>query len=133
MDLFFTNSNDIPLPPDQMEIRQLTAHPLEDRKRVLVEFELTPFQQRPNVEITVTNQENKPVSGFSVVEAIENKMAFTLHLREKDPQGTYLVDMQVFYTTMPPVDEESEELIKDILLENKKVVATTRITFKLPD
>lgn len=132
MDLFFTNSNDIPLPPDQVEIRQLTAKPMEDRKRVLVEFELTPFQQRPNIEITVTNQQNKPVSGFSVVEAIENKMAFTLHLREADPQGAYQVNMQVFYTTMPPLDEESEELIKDILLENKKVVATTQITFELP-
>lgn len=133
MDLFFTNSNDIPLPPDQMEIRQLTAQPLEDRKRVQVEFELTPFQQRPNVEITVINRENKPVSGFSVVEAIENKMAFTLHLREPNPQGSYLVDMQVFYTTIPSADEDSEELIKDILLENKKIVATMQIQFELPD
>lgn len=116
-----------------MEIRQLTAQPLEDRKRVQVEFELTPFQQRPNVEITVINRENKPVSGFSVVEAIENKMAFTLHLREPNPQGSYLVDMQVFYTTIPSADEDSEELIKDILLENKKIVATMQIQFELPD
>lgn len=132
MDLFFTNSNDIPLPPDKVEIRQLTANPIEDGKRVIVEFELTPFQQRPNIEIVVLNENQKAVSSFSVVEAIENKMTFTLHLREANPQGSYQVMMQVFYTEVPAADEESEELIKDILLENKQVVATTQIQFKLP-
>jgi hypothetical protein len=132
MDLFFANSDDVPLPPDQVEIRELTADPLEDGKRVNVTFELTPFQQRPNIEILVTNRDNKPVGSFSVVEAIDHKMSFTLHIREPKPQGTYQIDMQVFYTKMPPAEGDSEELIKDILLENKKVVATAQHRFEIP-
>ena len=132
MDLFFTNSNDVPLPPDKVEIRELAAAPMEDGKRVTVSFELTPFQVRPNIEIRVTNQENKAVGSFSVVEAIDNKMSFTLHIREPKPQGSYLIEMQVFYTEVPPADDDSEELIKDILLENKKIVATMQQRFEIP-
>jgi len=132
MDLFFTNSNDVPLPPDKVEIRELSASPLEDGKRVTVTFELTPFQQRPNIEIQVTNQENRPVGSFSVVEAIDHKMSFTLHIRESHPQGTYLIDMQVFYTEVPPADDDNEDLIKDILLEKKNIVATRQHRFEIP-
>lgn len=132
MDLFFANSDDVPLPPDKVEIRELSAEPLKDGRRVTVTFELTPFQQRPNIEILVTNQDNKPVGSFSVVEAIDHKMSFTLHIRESNPQGIYQIDMQVFYTEMPPADDDSEELIKDILLENKKIVATKQHRFEIP-
>lgn len=132
MDLFFANSDDVPVPPDQVEIRELTADPLKDGGRVTVTFELTPFQQRPNIEIVVTNQDNKAVGSFSVVEAIDHKMSFTLHIREPKPQGTYLIEMQVFYTEVPPADDDSEELIKDILLENKKIVATMQQRFEIP-
>jgi len=131
MDLFFTDPKDVPQPPENIEIRQLSAKPFPDGKRVAVEFELTPFQQRPNIEIGVTNQEGRVVSSFSVVEAIENKMSFTLHLREPNPHGAYLVDMQVFYTDMAELEEESEQLIKEILLENKRTIATSQIHFEI--
>lgn len=132
MDIFFSDPEDMPVPPDKVEIRTLTASPYEDGRRVAVDFEITPFQQRPNIEITVTNQEDSQVSTFSVVEAIENQMSFTLHLREANPGGRYHLHMQVFYTDMESLEEgDDKSLIKDILLENKQVVATAQTDFKI--
>jgi len=132
MDIFFTNPDDVPLPPDKMEIRELSAVPFEDGKRVSVEFEITPFQQRPNLEITVFNQESRIVSSLSVVEAIENKMTFTLHLKEPKPTGHYQVAMELFYAELDKIDEDEDSLIKDIVLQSKKIIATTETSFEIP-
>ena len=132
MDIFFTNPDDVPLPPEKMEIRELSAVPLGDGKRVSVEFEITPFQQRPNLEITVTNQDDLIVSSLSVVEAIENKMTFTLHLKEPKPTGSYQVAMELFYAELDKMDEDEDALIKDIVLDSKKIIATIVTSFEIP-
>lgn len=131
MDIFFTNPNDVPVPPEKMEIRELKATPYSDGKRVAIEFEITPFQQKPNIEIGIFNQTSQEVASFSVVEAIENKMTFTIYLREPKPSGDYQVKMQIFYTNYDALDDDEEQLIKDILLENKKIITTGEITFQI--
>ena len=131
MDIFFTNPTDVPLPPEKMEIRELSAVPFEDGRRVSVVFEITPFQQRPNLEITVFNQERRIVSSLSVVEAIENKMTFTLHLKEAKPSGIYQVAMELFYAELDKIDEDEDSLIKDIVLDSKKIIATTETSFEI--
>ena len=42
MDIFFQDPTDIPLPPEEVRIRELTAEPWPDGRRVRVYVELTP-------------------------------------------------------------------------------------------
>ena len=130
MDIFFDNPNDPPVPPEEMAIRSLTVNPYEDRRRVAVDFEITPFEQRPNMEIDLHNQEGNLVATFSVVEAIEHKMSFTLHLREEDPGGEYTLTMVVFYTDLSGLEAE-EGTIGDILIEKKHIVASNKTKFSI--
>lgn len=132
MDIFFTDPNDVPVPPENMDIRELKAVPYSDGRRVAIEFEISPFQQKPNIEIGIFNQMGQQVASFSVVEAIENKMTFTIHLREPKPSGDYQLKMQIFYTNLDSLEENEEQLIKDIILENKKIIADHEITFQIP-
>jgi len=132
MDIFFTNPEDIPLPPEKMEIRKLIATPSDDGKRVAVEIEITPFQQRPNLELTVFNQENREVTSLSVVEAIENTMTFTLHLREPEPNRQYQVEVQLFYAKLDNLDEDEDSLIKDLVLDSKTIITTSKTSFEIP-
>jgi hypothetical protein len=131
MDIFFNDPTDVPLPPDQVEIRKLTAVPNEEGSRVLLNFELTPFQERPNIEISVRNQTGKETASLSVVEAIEHKMDFTLHMKEPDPRGSYTLSMEVFYTDLSPFDQPEGPPFKEELDKNKKVVARTEIQFEI--
>lgn len=131
MDLFFANPNEVPVPPENMEIRSLTANPYPDGKRVSVVFEISPFQQRPNIEITITNQEDHLVASLSVVEAIENKMNFTLHLREPEPSSNYKVNMELFYTDLTSMDDDADQLIKDVIIENKKNIVSSQTAFQI--
>ncbi len=130
MDIFFENPNDKPVPPEEMVIRSLTAQPYEDGRRIKVDFEITPFLERPNLEIDIHNQDGKLAATLSVVEAIENKMTFTMHLREAQPTGEYTLSMVLFYTDLSPMDEE-ESTIKDILIENKRVLDSQQTKFNI--
>jgi hypothetical protein len=130
MDIFFDNPNDPPVPPDEVAIRNLTVKPYEDGRRVAVDFEITPFQEKPNLEIDVHNKNGDLVATFSVVEAIEPKMSFTLHLREESPRGGYTLSMVVFYTDLAAMDEE-QGTIGDILIENKRITDSSQITFSI--
>ncbi|MEN8172069.1 MAG: hypothetical protein ABFS03_04235, partial [Chloroflexota bacterium] len=59
MDIFFTDPNDIPLPPDEVHIRKLSAEPWPDKKRVHVNLEISPFQKRPSGEIILTDSDGE--------------------------------------------------------------------------
>jgi hypothetical protein len=131
MDIFFNDPNDVPLPPDQIEVRELTGVPNQEGSRVLVHFEITPFQERPNIEVKLTDQTGKQVAAFSVVEAIENKMDFTLHLREPDTKGKYTLSLEVIYTDLSTLDEADGPPIQETIAKSKKVVAATETGFEI--
>jgi hypothetical protein len=131
MDIFFNDPNDVPLTPDQIKVRELEAAPNEDGSRVLVRFEITPFQQRPNIEISVLNTAGREVASLSVVEAIENRMDFTLHMRQPQPPGSYTLSMQVFYTDLSTLDQAEGPPIKETLAKSKKVVARAETIFTI--
>ena len=131
MDIFFNDPNDIPLPPDQIEIRELSGTPNHEGNRVLVKFEITPFQERPNLEAALLNQGGKQVATFSVVEAIDNKMDFTLHLREAETKGKYTLLLDVIYTDLTTLDQPDGPPIQEELAKSKRVVASAKTSFEI--
>lgn len=108
MDIFFTDPTEVPLPPDEVRIRSLRVEPWPDGTRVRVYFEIDPFQKRPNAEIRILDQENVEVASLSVIETIERKMEFTMHLRHKNPRGHFQVEAVLFYSELVEADEGKE-------------------------
>lgn len=133
MDIFFSDPNDVPLPPDEVTIRSLEAKPYPDGRRIAVRFEITPFQQRPNIEINIKNEQGRTVADLSVVEAIENRMDFTMHLKEENPTGRYTISMRVFYADIESfeLDEDNPPTVEDVLTGTGRTIDTKEITFEL--
>lgn len=102
MDIFFTDPSEVPLPPEEVRIQNLKVEPWSDGKRVRVYMEVDPFQKRPSAEIEVKNQAGETVATVSVIETMDRKMEFNLHLREKESRGTYQLSAVLYYS-------ESEE------------------------
>ena len=134
MDIFFTDPNDVPLPPEEIKIRSLEARPYPDRQRIAVRFEITPFLQRPNLELAIYNQEEREVSNLSVVEAIENRMTFVMHLKEAEPSGEYRLKMRVFYSDLESFElgERTSAKAHEILEETGTTVASDEAVFTVP-
>lgn len=133
-DIFFSNADEVPLPPDEVRIRLLEAIPRPDGQRIDVRTEITPFQQRPNVELSIRNPAGEEVATLSVVEAIDHKMDFTMHLRETHSGGAYSLEMRVFYANIEEHEAEEGGQIAtgDILDKARQVVDERQAIFHIP-
>jgi hypothetical protein len=110
MDIFFSDPTEVPLPPDEVRIRNLQAEPWPDGQRVKVYLEVDPFQKRPNVDVLIFDQEGREVTQTSVVESMTRKMEFTIHLRRSNPAGSYKLQAILFYTEPLPQPDEGEQI-----------------------
>lgn len=111
MDIFFQDPGDIPLPPDEVRIREFQAEPWPDGRRVRVYLEVTAFQKRPSGEIIIVDEHGDEVANIAIIETIDPKMEFTIHLRSPDRGGEYTAMTTVFYTEIetPAGNEEPGE------------------------
>lgn len=133
MDIFFNDPSDIPVPPEEVKIRELEAKPWPDGQRVAIKFRMTAFQKRPNIEIKIFNSSGTEVAELSVVEALESNMEFTMHLREPKPEGTYKVQMKVFYADLEHFANEGndEKTAGEILKAAATAVDEAKTNFEI--
>ena len=68
MEFFFPEDHLNRMTPEETRITSLSAEPYPDGRRLHVNIEMTPFQKRPHLEITLTNGEGAEVASVSVVE-----------------------------------------------------------------
>lgn len=104
MDIFFSDPTEIPLPPDEVRIRELKADPYQDGRRVRVYLEVDPFQRRPSAEITVTDSEGIELAGADIIETMSRKMEITLHVRG-DYSGELTLAALLFYAKIEAPSE----------------------------
>lgn len=109
MDIFFQDPSDIPLPPDEVRIRQLRAEPWPDGRRVRIYLEVDPFQKRPSAEVVITDSQGIVVAQASVIESMVRKMEFNMHLRQAQPSGRFTVSAVLFYSDPFPEPQPHEE------------------------
>ena len=94
----FFHSKDVPQPNDKIKIEALTAAPYPDGWRVKITLDLTPFQERPNLEIRVRSQAGRVVSEMSVIETMIRHLEFTVHIRGvESPAGEYVAEAALYY------------------------------------
>jgi len=100
MDFFFAEDDLERLSPEATRILSLQAEPYPDGERVRVNLEITPFQQRPQIEISLTDANGDEVATTSIVEPMSWNLELTMHLR--GATGTpFTLSAQLFYPEGP--------------------------------
>jgi hypothetical protein len=100
----FLESNEIPVPPEEVRFREVGVSPYPDGERVRLAVQMTPFLQRPNIEIVVVDEQGEPVASASVIENLEPSLALTLHLRPSRPGARYEAELVLEYPGLGAVD-----------------------------
>jgi hypothetical protein len=95
------------LPPEEVRIIQLGAEPWPDGRRVRVSLEITPFLERPNIEVTITGKQDQEISSINIIGSIDNRMTFTMHLRGEEITGACTVTAVLNYPEIGTVHQES--------------------------
>lgn len=111
MDIFFTDPDDAPVPPEEVRIRSLTAKPYADKKRIRISLVVTPFQERPYGEIVILNQDEKEVAIANIIEPMSNQIDVTLHLRSKNTVGKYKVLASISFAKEVEKERHGDEVL----------------------
>lgn len=112
IDLILQNNPNL-LPRDEVRIVSVSATPYPDRRRVKVEVEVTPFRERPNLEIIIQDSQGRTAASSSVIALMQFKTAFNLHLRgSDDPAHEYIVRVLLYYEDIQvPQDTREAALV----------------------
>jgi hypothetical protein len=86
-----------------VRLRNLGVFVYDDGRRVAVGFELTPFRERPSLEVRATNARGEEAGSMMVIEALSPNFSLTLHLRDREPTEQYELEAVVYYR-----DDENE-------------------------
>ena len=104
MEFFFPEDNLQRTPPEDTKILSLTAEPYEDGRRVRVNIEMSPFAERPHLDVTLTDSNGDEISMASFVEPMAWKLEFTLHLRTEPAEGPLDLQARLFYPEGPQAE-----------------------------
>lgn len=104
MEFFFPEDNLERTSPEETKILSLTAEPYEDGRRVRVNIEMSLFEKRPHLEVTITDTENQEIGTTSFVEPMNWKLEFTMHLRTEPADGPLDLEARLFYPDGPEAE-----------------------------
>jgi hypothetical protein len=71
----------------------------EDRRRLAVGFDITPFRERPSIQVFVVDASGREGGSLTVIEALEAHFNLTMHLRPEDPSAPHRVEAVLYYRT----------------------------------
>jgi hypothetical protein len=88
-----------PKPRDEMRFNQIGIYVHEDGRRISVGFDITPFMERPSINILVTNEMGEEAASTSIIEVVETNFNLTLHLRDNEIAGKYKLEAVLYYNS----------------------------------
>ena len=100
MDFFLPEDNLTRAVPEETRISALSAQPYPDGHRLRVNMEITPFQKRPYIEVTLHNSNGDEVASTNIVEPMSWKLEFTMHIRG-ELNNPYALSARLYYPDGP--------------------------------
>jgi hypothetical protein len=116
---FFINDPNIPrYLPVETRLLDLRAESNPDRKRLRVVLCLTPFQQRPIIELGLTNSAGTEVASTSIIEPVGWKLELTLHIRKTGAIAEkYTLAASLSYPELGEIDRRTLNIEVPVLAE----------------
>jgi hypothetical protein len=111
MDFFLPEDNLQRAVPEETRITSLTAEPYPDGYRLRVNIEMTPFQQRPHLEVALHDSDHEEIASSTIIEPLGWKIEFTMHIRG-ELNNPYTLEARLFYPDGPTA--EAQKLTFDV-------------------
>ena len=93
--------------PADVRFVEVKVEPWPDGKRIRVHVTLTPFVSRPDLTASVCEDQGSEVCSANIIQTMDDRMVFTLHLRGNSPSNQYTLQINVFYEDIGQVDQRS--------------------------
>ncbi|MGZ6346996.1 MAG: hypothetical protein ACXWNC_05460 [Anaerolineales bacterium] len=92
--------------PADIRLLNLHAEPYANGKRVKVSLDITPFQQKPYLDLSLTDSTGKVLATTSIVEPVSWNLELNLHIRNSStsPSGECKLSVVLSYPDLGEVD-----------------------------
>ena len=97
---FFDDPSNLHKTPENTRINQIGIHVFPDNRRVAVGFDITPFRERPSLEVVIVNEHDEVAGTLNVIETLSPNFHLTMHLQDKKPTQQYNVFVELYYAQM---------------------------------
>ncbi len=98
------------VPPQEVRLEELRVEPWpDDPRRVRVHLQVTPFQARPNLQVNILDTGGETIASATIVEAMQHRMVFTMHIRTPEVGDRYTLAVEVSYPDIGVVDQGTLE------------------------
>lgn len=96
---FFHDPNNKPRSREDVRIKQIGLFVHEDGPKVTFGVELTPFLERPCLDVTITNRDGDFAGSLTVIETLTPNFSLVMHLRDGGGLGPYQLAAVAYYMT----------------------------------
>ena len=96
---FFDDPLRQPKTREEVRIKQIGLFIHDDLRRISFGLELTPFLERPSVQVTIHNGQGEPAGALTVIETMTPNFSLIIHLRDGDITDPYELTAEIYYAT----------------------------------
>lgn len=96
---FFDDPLRSPRSRDDVRIKQIGLFVYPVMRRMMFGIELTPFIERPSIEVRVRNGRGEPAGALSVIETLTPNFSLNMHLRDAETVDPYELVAIIYYAT----------------------------------
>jgi hypothetical protein len=94
-------------PPSEVRFTELRVEPWPDGRRIRVHLTMTPFQENPSLDVILADDRGEEISRADIIETAENRIVFTLHIRNRSLNDSYQLTANLTYPENGTVDTRS--------------------------
>jgi hypothetical protein len=99
------HASSVPLPPAQVRFLETRVEPWSYSQRIRIHITLTPFEQSPDLTAQIFDGENNLLSQADVIETMDDRFVFTMHIRTDQASGPFTLKLILAYQDIGEVDQ----------------------------
>ena len=112
---FFDNRDDAPKNREDVRILRARIEVAPEGRRVAVDLELTPFIERPTIELRLINDRGEPAGLSNIIETLDRTLRMVMHMRDKKPAEKYQLQARVYYAHID--DDMKRQKVDELVME----------------
>jgi hypothetical protein len=107
---FYDDPGGGPKAREEVRFNRLGLYMYPQKRQVAVGFDITPFLEKPSIEVTLTNEMGERAATLTVIEAMQPNFSLIMHLRDQVPSQRYQVEAILYY----PSVEDGRQVVHQI-------------------
>ena len=106
---FFDDPIRQPKAREEVRIKQIGLFVHDDLRRVSFGLELTPFLERPSIQVVILNGQGEHAGALSVIETMTPNFSLIVHLRDDDVTDPYEITAEIYYVKPETVRQNVDQ------------------------